>query len=51
LFVFPANAQVELDPVFVDYATVPEQPLTIDSALIDERRTEWTDRWTTVATR
>ncbi len=29
LFVFPANEDVELDPAFVQYATIPENPIDI----------------------
>ena len=46
LFVFPANPNVSLDPAFVDYATIPADPLTLDPALIDANREGWIDRWT-----
>jgi thiamine transport system substrate-binding protein len=45
LFVFPANEDVELDPVFVEYASIPENPIVIDSSLIDANRTDWIERW------
>ena len=45
LFVFPANPAVELDPTFTDFATIAENPITIDPLLIDENRTEWIERW------
>jgi len=45
LFVFPANADVELQPEFVQYATIPENPIAIDSTLVDANRTEWIERW------
>jgi thiamine transport system substrate-binding protein len=45
LFVFPANDTVELDPVFVQYATIAENPVAIDPMLIDANRTEWIERW------
>ncbi|MDJ0767655.1 MAG: thiamine ABC transporter substrate-binding protein [Ilumatobacter sp.] len=48
LFVFPANQDVELDQAFVDHATIAAEPLTVDPALIDERRSEWIDRWTEI---
>jgi thiamine transport system substrate-binding protein len=48
LFVFPANASVELDPAFVEYAAIPETPLTLDPASIDAGRATWIDEWTTI---
>lgn len=45
LFVFPVNDAVELDPVFVQYATIAEDPIVIDPALIDANRTDWIERW------
>ncbi len=45
LFVFPVNPDVELEPAFVDFATIPENPITIDPILIDDNRTEWIERW------
>ena len=50
LFVFPANAEVELDPVFTQYAAIPDAPLTLDPATIDANRAEWIDRWTEIVT-
>ena len=50
LFVFPTNPQVELDPAFVEYATIPDDPLTLDPAEIDANRADWIDRWTTIFT-
>lgn len=49
LFVFPVNPDVELQPEFTAYATVPDQPLTVDPALIEANRTAWIDRWTATA--
>jgi len=45
LFVFPANETVELEPEFVQYATIPDDPIVIDPALIDANRTDWIERW------
>lgn len=50
LFVFPVNPDVELDPVFTQYATIPAEPLTLDPATIDANRAEWIDRWTEIVT-
>ncbi len=45
LFVFPVNSNVELEPEFVQFATIPEDPITIDPTLVDANRTEWIERW------
>ena len=50
LFVFPANDTVELDPAFVEYASIPETPLSLDPAEIDANRATWIDEWTTIVT-
>ena len=50
LFVFPANDTVELDPAFVEYAAIPDEPLSLDPATIDAGRAAWIDEWTTIAT-
>jgi thiamine transport system substrate-binding protein len=49
LFVFPVNPDVELQPEFTEYATIPDQPYTLDPAQIDANRADWTDRWTAIA--
>ncbi len=46
LFVFPVSPDVTLDPAFVEYATIPDDPLTLDPAVIDENREGWIERWT-----
>ena len=50
LFVFPANGSVELDPVFVEHAAIPADPLTLEPAEIDANRASWIDEWTTIVT-
>ena len=45
LFVFPVQPDVELDQTFVDYAAIPESPVSLDPAVIDEHREEWIDEW------
>lgn len=50
LFVFPVNSTVELDPVFTEYAAIPESSLTLPPAEIDANRAEWIDRWTEIVT-
>jgi thiamine transport system substrate-binding protein len=46
MFVYPADASVELPPEFVEFASVPEAPLTLDPAEIDAKRSTWIDEWT-----
>ena len=48
LFVYPANAEVELPPEFVEFAVVPEDPHTIDPDDIDANRADWIDQWTSI---
>jgi thiamine transport system substrate-binding protein len=48
LFVYPANADVELPDEFVRFAATPDAPLTLDPAEIDENRSAWIDEWTTI---
>jgi thiamine transport system substrate-binding protein len=48
LFVFPVNPAVTLDPAFVQYATIPADPLTLEPAVIDANREDWIDRWTEI---
>ena len=51
LFVFPVNPDVELDPAFVEFATIPERSLSLDPALIETHRADWIDRWTAIVAR
>jgi thiamine transport system substrate-binding protein len=46
LFVYPANADVELPPEFVEAAVIPDDPHTIDPADVDANRSTWIDEWT-----
>jgi thiamine transport system substrate-binding protein len=48
LYVFPVNPDVELEPEFVEFATVPDDPLAIDPAEIEANRADWIDRWTAI---
>jgi thiamine transport system substrate-binding protein len=49
LFVYPADASVELPPEFVEFAVVPESPLTLDPDDIEANRSTWIDEWTAIA--
>jgi thiamine transport system substrate-binding protein len=48
LFVFPVNPAVELQPEFIEHATIPSDPLTLDPARIEAERSTWIDAWTTI---
>jgi thiamine transport system substrate-binding protein len=48
LFVYPADSSVELPPEFVEFASVPGAPLTLDPADIDANRSTWIDEWTEI---
>ncbi|HWM20478.1 MAG TPA: thiamine ABC transporter substrate-binding protein [Ilumatobacteraceae bacterium] len=48
LFVYPADASVELPPEFVEFTSVPESPLTLDPDDIEANRSTWIDEWTEI---
>ncbi len=48
LFVFPVDPDTELDPVFTEFATIPDSPLQLDPALIADNRSAWIDEWTEI---
>ena len=41
-------AAVFADPVFTEFATIPDLPLTLDPAEIDTNRADWIDEWTEI---
>jgi thiamine transport system substrate-binding protein len=45
MFVFPVNPNAELPEVFAQYAQIPDQPATLDPALIDANREAWINAW------
>ena len=45
MFVFPANSEATLPEVFVEYATIPADPVLMDPAVIDENRDRWLAEW------
>ncbi len=51
MFVFPVVRGIELPEVFVEHAAIPEQPASLDSALIEEKRDEWIQSWAEVMLR
>jgi len=44
--VFPVNPQAKLDEAFAKFLQNPEQPATIDPALIASQREQWIQTWT-----
>lgn len=48
VFVFPVNGDVELDPVFVEFAVIPETSRSLDPAIVNENREAWIDEWTDI---
>ncbi len=45
MFVFPVNSNAVLPQVFTQYAQIPDQPATLDPALIDANREDWINAW------
>ena len=50
-FVWPINRLAEVPQEFLDYSLRPENPLTIEPAIIAARRAEWLDRFSDVMLR
>ncbi len=48
MFVFPANSQAELPPEFIEFTTLPENPQSLDPALIEQNRERWIEAWTEI---
>lgn len=48
MFVYPANRNAALPPVFTDYSPVPVAPADIAVKTIEENREIWIDRWTDI---
>ena len=51
MFVFPVNANAQLQPEFVQYLAVPENPVLLDAADIAAHREDWIRAWTEVVIR
>ena len=51
MFVFPARTGTVLPPEFARFAVVPEHPLVLPPATIDENRERWVKQWTDVVVR
>ena len=46
MFVFPVNPQARLDPTFVSYLAIPENPAFVSPADIAVKREAWIQAWT-----
>jgi thiamine transport system substrate-binding protein len=46
MFVFPVNPNAVLDETFVEFLSVPDQPVQLDPADIAENREHWIQEWT-----
>lgn len=46
MFVFPVNPEAQLLPEFVDHLAVPDNPVSLDPALIALNREAWLAAWT-----
>jgi len=45
MFVFPANPDAELPPEFLDYTEVPDDPSSLDPAVVEDNRERWLAEW------
>ena len=51
MFVFPVVEEIELPEVFAEHALIPENPVEVDPALIEENREAWIQEWLEVMLR
>jgi thiamine transport system substrate-binding protein len=51
MFVFPVNPEAQLDPTFVNFLAVPENPAYVSPSDIAANRETWIDAWTEVVIR
>ncbi|MFO7700654.1 MAG: thiamine ABC transporter substrate-binding protein [Acidimicrobiia bacterium] len=49
MFVYPANSQAELPAILTEFSVLPDDPASIDPALIEANRERWIEEWTTIA--
>jgi thiamine transport system substrate-binding protein len=45
MFVFPANSKAALPEVFVRFAEIPKNPVTVDPKAIEANREAWIQAW------
>ncbi len=51
MFVFPVRDDVPLPDVFVENTFIPEEPLSMDPAVIEDNRERWLAEWTSTVLR
>lgn len=51
MFVFPVIEEAGLPEVFVEFATVPEKPVTMAYEVIDQNREAWIEAWAEIVLR
>ncbi len=51
MYVFPVDAEAELPAEWAEYAVQPDEPLTLDPAVVAENRDEWLTTWSDVTSR
>lgn len=51
LFVYPTRTDVDLPEVFLEHSSVPDEPYSVDPALIATNREAWVDEWTQIVLR
>lgn len=49
MFVYPANTDAELPPTLVEFSVLPDDPVQLDPAIIEENRERWITEWTELA--
>ena len=51
MYVFPVNPEAQLDETFVQYLSIPENPIVLDPAEIAKHREDWIQAWTDLVLR
>jgi thiamine transport system substrate-binding protein len=51
MFVYPVNPDAQIDEVFSQFSTVPENPATLDPQTISDNRERYIQEWTAVVLR
>jgi len=51
MFVFPVNDQAQLDPVFTEFLSIPEETAFVSFEDINEFREKWINEWTQLVLR
>ncbi len=50
MFVYPTNGDAELPEAFVEFGPLVDDALTMDPAVIEANRDDWTQRWNDIVT-